>query len=731
MGDKYAGGLAGGGAASAGAELEDAVASAALHETLVPGVGPALRVIVSRRHGGVALLPCDAAAAARRAVAASQMRSMLADDARCAKYAAAIERAVARAGKAKGEAGGCSGVRVVDIGAGTGLLGMLAARAGAVQVDAVEMFAPLADVAKEIVVGNGLEGKVAVYGGHKSTDMSVEEDERYDVVVSEIVDSALLGEGILPVLAHAREALLTEGAISVPAAARVFGQVVESPALFARWHSLDGASGENGNAGFPFFRSDTARRCNGGSRIFPVHLGALQAGRDYTPLSDVFPVLSLDFSAPPPQAHNTILQIKPTRVGIPHAVILWWELDLSGDGSHVYSTRPGAEPWQDHWLQGVFPLPQAAAATITSTATLLPLHVGHTPLSLYFSLSRARSPRLCSCGFHTLRGSGPARIAALADPARGASLRRRAAAAVMAAAKPTVRVLDISTASSVAGLLAAEAATDACRVDVTSLETEDEEDSLECLLYRQVAEARARDCPTRKRPRSSNRPQSPPTSSFMMAYSIAALEEAASDGNILYDVLVAEPYHPSMQNYPTAVAASLWLRRAALATLVSPTVQTVPARGSIRAQLLSFADDTLHRSFQAARSVLGLDHGALDAAVAVEKAADGTGYEAVSLPLYMYVHRALSEAAEIYSVVYADMPPAGVEKRRVELVAGEGGRVDAVKIWAEFDGEKMGREEQVEVLWLDEAVNVAEGDAVVVECRWDRDTLGGFGFRVE
>jgi len=53
---------------------------------------------------------------------------------------------------------------VLDIGAGTGILSMFAARAGAKHVYAIE-FAEIAHFATEIVKKNGLENKITVIKG--------------------------------------------------------------------------------------------------------------------------------------------------------------------------------------------------------------------------------------------------------------------------------------------------------------------------------------------------------------------------------------------------------------------------------------------------------------------------------------------------------------------------------------------------------------------------------------
>jgi len=54
------------------------------------------------------------------------------------------------------------GMRVLDIGSGTGLLALVAARAGAERVYSCEMNPAVADAAREIVELNGYSGKVQI-----------------------------------------------------------------------------------------------------------------------------------------------------------------------------------------------------------------------------------------------------------------------------------------------------------------------------------------------------------------------------------------------------------------------------------------------------------------------------------------------------------------------------------------------------------------------------------------
>ena len=65
--------------------------------------------------------------------------------------------------------------------------------------------------------------------------------EHAEALVFEVLDSELLGEGVLPSLRDARQRLLTPGAPVVPARATVFAALVQCDAL-RRCHALPGAA---------------------------------------------------------------------------------------------------------------------------------------------------------------------------------------------------------------------------------------------------------------------------------------------------------------------------------------------------------------------------------------------------------------------------------------------------------------------------------------------------------
>jgi type III protein arginine methyltransferase len=119
---------------------------------------------------------------------------------------------------------------VLDIGAGSGLLAMLAARAGAAHVFACERNPQIAARCREIVAANGFADRITVLPV-KSTELDPARDldGGADLVVSEIFARDLLGEGVLPSLAHARAALCRPGARFLPERAALRVALADRP----------------------------------------------------------------------------------------------------------------------------------------------------------------------------------------------------------------------------------------------------------------------------------------------------------------------------------------------------------------------------------------------------------------------------------------------------------------------------------------------------------------------
>jgi predicted nicotinamide N-methyase len=138
---------------------------------------------------------------------------MLNDRVRTTRFLAAIDRVVR------------DGDVVVDIGTGTGILAIAAARAGARHVYAIEE-GSIGEAAKDMFAANGLADRITLIRG-RSTQIDL--PERADVLVSEILGNDIFDESILETTRDANERLLKPAARLVPARLRVFALPLEVP----------------------------------------------------------------------------------------------------------------------------------------------------------------------------------------------------------------------------------------------------------------------------------------------------------------------------------------------------------------------------------------------------------------------------------------------------------------------------------------------------------------------
>ena len=98
---------------------------------------------------------------------------------------------------------------VLDIGSGTGILSMFAVQAGAKKVYACEMSKTMYEMSLDVLAANQMKDSVEVIH-KKSMDLKIGKEitSHVSLVVTETLDCGLLGEGIIPTVAHAWECLL-------------------------------------------------------------------------------------------------------------------------------------------------------------------------------------------------------------------------------------------------------------------------------------------------------------------------------------------------------------------------------------------------------------------------------------------------------------------------------------------------------------------------------------------
>ena len=111
---------------------------------------------------------------------------------------------------------------VFEIGTGSGLLSMMAAKLGAKSVTTCEAEPIVAATAKRVIADNGLDQRIRLLA-KKSTDVNVGEDlpQPADILVSEILSSELLGERVLSSIEDAKRRLLKPGCRIIPAAGSI------------------------------------------------------------------------------------------------------------------------------------------------------------------------------------------------------------------------------------------------------------------------------------------------------------------------------------------------------------------------------------------------------------------------------------------------------------------------------------------------------------------------------
>ncbi|KAM3870019.1 protein arginine N-methyltransferase 7 [Diretmus argenteus] len=584
-------------------------------------------------------------------IARSCYADMLHDHDRNEKYYQGIRAAVARV-KARGEK-----VIVLDIGTGTGLLSMMALTAGADFCYAVEVFKPMAEAAQCIVGKNGFSDKIKIINKH-STEVTVGPDgdmqTRANVLVTELFDTELIGEGALPSYEHAHHNLVQEGCEAVPHRATVYAQLVESELLWS-WAQLQPVEVE----GVQLVPPPAVGCCAGSHSVCDIQLSQVPP-HSFTPLSPLCTMFSVDFSKPvssASQSHSS--QFAAQATGRAQVVLSWWDIDMDPAGTIVCTMAPSwtypqpkTAPWRDHWMQSVYFLPVESRLVQGED---LSLTVCHDDYSLWYSLQTHRQrdtesdspPRrpCCTCQAH-LVWSRP-RFGELNDSQRTESY-VSALRSVVKADSVCLGVSDGSLLPVFAHMLGAK--------KVFSLENS----RMSKQVIEQVLEANS-------------------MKGGVQLLEIKPDQLTSSDLGEQISVLMGEPYF-STSLLPWH-SLSFWYCRTALAGLLQPGATVLPCSATLHMVAVEFQD--LWRIRAPCGTCEGFDVTPMDEMI--QRSLDfRESREAEPHPLWEYPCRALTQPRAVMTFDFTQCVPQQPVTTRGSLPFTRTGLGHGVALWMEY-----------------------------------------------
>ena len=310
----------------------------------------------------------------------------------------------------------------------TGLLALLCLKHGCAQVQALEVVPELARIARLNAAANGHANRMTVTNQH-STDLPATPADvpRPRLVVAELLDTGLVGEGLLPSMRHASADLLATDFISIPDCGTVFAQLVEGTLV----NELRSLPCIDSPVQFP----PSCSSCSGAASPLHVHAAPLLQQRLLKPLSEPVKVLQFDFyDLPGSEGRQLEHSVKSHTAGRVDGVLVWWECGM-GEGVTPLSTAPGHTAPPDHWRQCLFSLgPASGGGTTVAAGGEVAVCAAHDDHMLWFHVGQGQAPTsvpFCSCRAHALLS--PQRFWHLNTSL--ATLQRAAAAAAAAARK--------------------------------------------------------------------------------------------------------------------------------------------------------------------------------------------------------------------------------------------------------------------------------------------------------
>jgi protein arginine N-methyltransferase 1 len=234
---------------------------------------------------------------------------MTADSLRFAAYSDAIQRAVR------------PGDIVVDLGCGPGIFALLACRAGAKRVYAIEA-GEVIHFARQLAEANGFADRIEFF---HDDSRKMQLAERANVIVSDVRGALPIFGDALPSIEDARERFLIEGGVQIPRHDTIYAAILETPDYYKRlaspWKEVGG--GLKLTAALPMVLNS----------VYKVRSKSSQL------MTDAQRWCELDYTTRLNPRAFAKLRFRTTRSGTAHGVTAWFDAQLFEDIG--FSTVPG------------------------------------------------------------------------------------------------------------------------------------------------------------------------------------------------------------------------------------------------------------------------------------------------------------------------------------------------------------------------------------------------------
>ena len=232
-------------------------------------------------------------------------------------------------------------INVIDIGSGTGLLAMIAASYLLkyskqfenyiihFTVTSLEMSDAMVQLSQDIIKYNDLNAYITVLNQH-SNEHELSSD--VDLITCELLDTTVVGEGIIPTLHDILSRLSNNDTIILPNRLKVYGMILSGPESIT------------------CYKSDVF----GTSQYIPIRIPAFLQQNDIIQLSSS-PLLLYDagfssLDALKQSLNDTIASFVSSNDGVAHGIAYWFEFELPADEKEPYCYNTWEEIHnQDHW----------------------------------------------------------------------------------------------------------------------------------------------------------------------------------------------------------------------------------------------------------------------------------------------------------------------------------------------------------------------------------------------